>query len=50
VPARYFVALVKGIFLRGTGVTVLWGDALCLLGFAALMLVAAIARTRKQLA
>ena len=50
VPARYFVALVKGIFLRGTGVTVLWGDALCLLGFAALMLVVAIARTRKQLA
>ena len=50
VPARYFVALVKGIFLRGTGVTVLWGDALCLLGFAALMLVVAIARTRKRLA
>ena len=50
VPARYFVALVKGIFLRGTGVTVLWGDALCLLGFAALMLVAAIARTKRRLA
>ncbi len=50
VPARYFVALVKGIFLRGVGLTVLWGDALLLLGFAALMLVVAIARTRKLLA
>ncbi|MFT3830439.1 MAG: ABC transporter permease [Opitutaceae bacterium] len=49
VPARYFVALVKGIFLRGTGVTILWGDALFLLGFAALMLVAAIARTKRRL-
>ncbi len=50
VPARYFVAMVKGIFLRGTGLTILWGDALCLLGFAALMLLLAIARTRKRLA
>ncbi|HLP09818.1 MAG TPA: ABC transporter permease [Opitutaceae bacterium] len=49
VPARYFVALVKGIFLRGTGVTILWGDAVFLLGFAALMLVAAIARTKRRL-
>ncbi|HOF09044.1 MAG TPA: ABC transporter permease [Opitutaceae bacterium] len=50
VPARYFVAIVKGIFLRGTGLTILWGDALCLLGFAGLMLALAIARTRKRLA
>ena len=50
VPARYFVAMVKGIFLRGTGLTILWGDALCLLGFAALMILLAIARTRKRLA
>jgi ABC-2 type transport system permease protein len=50
VPARYFVSMVKGIFLRGTGLTILWGDALCLLGFAALMLLLAIARTRKRLA
>ncbi len=50
VPARYFVSMVKGIFLRGTGLTILWGDALCLLGFAALMILLAIARTRKRLA
>jgi len=50
VPARYFVAIVKGIFLRGTGLTILWGDALCLLGFAGLMLALAIVRTRKRLA
>ncbi|HLP02627.1 MAG TPA: ABC transporter permease [Opitutaceae bacterium] len=50
VPARYFVALVKGLFLRGTGLTILWGDALFLLGFATLMLAAAIARTKRRLA
>lgn len=50
VPARYFVALVKGIFLRGTGLTVLWGDALFLLGFAALMIAVSIARTKRRLA
>ncbi|MFT3783763.1 MAG: ABC transporter permease [Nibricoccus sp.] len=49
VPARYFVSMVKGIFLRGVGVSVLWMDALFLLIFAALMLGVAIARTRKRL-
>jgi ABC-2 type transport system permease protein len=49
VPARYFVALVKGIFLRGVGLEVLWADALFLLVFATVMLVVAIARTRKHL-
>jgi len=49
VPARYFVALVKGIFLRGVGLDVLWADALFLAVFASIMLVAAIARTRKHL-
>jgi len=49
VPARYFVALVKGIFLRGVGLDVLWADALFLFVFATVMLVVAIARTRKHL-
>ncbi len=50
VPARYFVALVKGIFLRGVGLEVLWRDALFLALFALIVIGIAIRKTRKQLA
>lgn len=49
VPARYFVALVKGIYLRGVGLETMWRDAVFLLAFAIIVLVAAIARFRKKL-
>lgn len=49
VPARYFVALVKGIFLRGVGLEVLWADALFLTAFAAVVTALAIRKTRKKL-
>jgi ABC-2 type transport system permease protein len=49
IPARYFVALVKGIFLRGVGLATLWADALFLLVFALVVLAVAIRRTRKTL-
>ena len=50
IPARYFVAVVKGIFLRGVGLEVLWPEALFLLGFAVVVLAAAIRLTPKRLA
>lgn len=49
VPARYFVALVKGIFLRGVGLETLWGDAAFLLVFALVVTGIAIRKTRKRL-
>ncbi len=49
VPARYFVALVKGIFLRGVGLGTLWPDALFLLVFAVAVTGIAIRQTRKRL-
>jgi len=49
VPARYFVALVKGIFLRGVGLDTLWPDALFLGVFAVVVAGAAIRRTRRRL-
>ncbi len=49
VPARYFVALVKGIFLRGVGLGALWADALFLLVFAVIVAGLAILRFRKRL-
>ncbi|MFI5356725.1 MAG: ABC transporter permease [Opitutales bacterium] len=50
VPARYFVALVKGIFLRGVGLRALWPDAVFLLVFAIVVAGAAILKFRKKLA
>lgn len=49
VPARYFVALVKGIFLRGVGVATLWPDALFLLAFALAVSGASIVLTARKL-
>jgi ABC-2 type transport system permease protein len=49
VPARYFVALVKGIFLRGVGLGALWPDALFLGVFAVVVIGVAIRKTRKTL-
>jgi ABC-2 type transport system permease protein len=50
VPARYFVALVKGIYLRGVGLTVLWADAVFLAVFAAVVLALAVLKFKKRLA
>ena len=49
VPARYFVALVKGIYQRGVGLETLWKDALFLVLFATIVLGLAIAKFRKKL-
>jgi ABC-2 type transport system permease protein len=49
VPARYFVALVKGIYLRGVGLETLWADALFLVAFAAIVAGLAIAKFKKRL-
>jgi ABC-2 type transport system permease protein len=37
VPARYFVSIVKGIFLKGVGLDVLWGEVLFLTAFSAIV-------------
>ncbi|MEN9404894.1 MAG: hypothetical protein RL091_3597 [Verrucomicrobiota bacterium] len=49
VPARYFVALVKGIFLRGVGLEAMWPDALFLLVFGVLVTGLAITKFKKRL-
>ncbi len=49
VPARYFVAIVKGIYLRGVGLETLWRDTLILAVFATVIVALAIARFKKRL-
>ena len=49
-PARYFVSILKGVFLRGVGLEVVWLEALLLLVFAAVVFVAATQKLRGKIA
>lgn len=50
VPARWFVEIIRGVMLQGTGVDVVWRDLLILSGMLVVLLVAAIRRTSVRLA
>lgn len=49
VPLRYFVVILRGVFLKGVGLQVLWPEVLALLALATVILVAARARFSRQL-
>jgi ABC-2 type transport system permease protein len=50
VPLRYFIVILRGIFLKGVGVDVLWPQILALLAWGLAILGLAVARSRKTLA
>jgi ABC-2 type transport system permease protein len=50
VPARYFIDALRGILLKGNGLSQLWSETLCLALFAVLMLCAAAAKFVRRLA
>ena len=50
IPLRYFLVIVRGIFLKGIGLEVLWPQALALTAWGAAMLTLAVLRSRKQAA
>jgi ABC-2 type transport system permease protein len=50
VPARYFVTIVRGIFLKGVGLQVLWGEVLFLVAFAGIVFFLAERKMRQKLA
>jgi ABC-2 type transport system permease protein len=50
VPARYFVALLKGIYLKGVGLEVLGGEVALLAAFTVVMFALAIRKLKKKLA
>ena len=50
VPARYFVTILKGVFLKGVGLEILWGDIVFLFIFAALVFLAATRKLRQKVA
>jgi ABC-2 type transport system permease protein len=49
VPARYFVTILKGIFLKGVGLSILWWEGLLLLAFTTVIFVAAMRKFKKEL-
>jgi len=48
-PLRYFMEIVRGIFLKGVGVAVLWPQMVCLLVYGTAILTFSAARFRKTL-
>ena len=49
VPARYFLEIIRGIYLKGTGLSNFWPQVLFLVVFAALMLTISTLRFKKRL-
>lgn len=49
IPARYFVTVTRGIFLKGVGLEVLWPQAVFMAGFAAVGLLLATRVFKKEL-
>lgn len=49
IPARYFIKILKGIYLKGVGLDVLAVEALLLTGFSAVVLIAANVKFKKKM-
>jgi ABC-2 type transport system permease protein len=50
IPLRYFLVIVRGIFLKGIGLDLLWPQAAALMAWGAVVLALAVARSRKRMA
>jgi ABC-2 type transport system permease protein len=49
IPLRYYLVIVRGIFLKGVGLEAFWRDALLMLGWGAAVLALATLRSKKTL-
>jgi ABC-2 type transport system permease protein len=49
IPLRYYAEIIRGIFLRGSGIAVLWPEAVVLLGMGVAIMAVASLRFRKRL-
>ncbi|HEV8040043.1 MAG TPA: ABC transporter permease [Bryobacteraceae bacterium] len=50
VPARYFVTILNGVFLKGVGIRVLWGEVSMLVAYAGLVFWAASRKMKQRVA
>jgi ABC-2 type transport system permease protein len=49
IPARYFLVVTRGIFLKGVGVEVLWSSGLLMIAFGVAGFIAAVSAFRKEI-
>ncbi len=49
VPARYYLTLIRGLFLKGVGIDVLWPQLVAMVIFATVVLIMATSRFRRSL-
>ncbi len=49
IPARFFLVALRGIFLKGVGLTVLWPEAVVLIFFSTVLMTAATLKFKKRL-
>jgi ABC-2 type transport system permease protein len=49
IPVRYYAEIIRGVFLRGSGLAVLWTQAVVLVGMGLAILTVASLRFRKRL-
>jgi ABC-2 type transport system permease protein len=49
IPARYFVTILRGLYLKGVGPAVLWSEALLLALFGAVFLAMAVRKFKKKI-
>ena len=49
IPATYFIKILKGIYLKGVGLNVLYGETLFLVAFATLLLIVANVKFKKKM-
>jgi ABC-2 type transport system permease protein len=50
VPARYFINILRGIFLKGIGLEILWSDFLLLVGYGLIVMFFATRKLRQKVA
>jgi ABC-2 type transport system permease protein len=50
IPLRYFLIIVRGIFLKGIGLQLLWPQAAALAAWGLVVLALAVSRSRKRAA
>ena len=50
IPLRYFLVIVRGIFLKGIGLQLLWPQAAAMTAWGLVVLALAVARSRKTTA
>jgi ABC-2 type transport system permease protein len=49
IPARYFITILRGIYLKGIGISELWSESLCLIIFTWLAIGAATKKFKKKI-